>query len=78
MSGVPVPTWPTICAALRAISSRSPNRGKTLRFSAQVAWNGKSSDAMGRCRQAPSYWYWDGALRYHLICKYVLDYYKEH
>ena len=53
-SGVPVPTWPIICAALRAISSRSQNRGKTLRFRAQVAWNGKSSDAMGRCRQAPS------------------------
>ena len=53
-SGVPVQTWPTICAALRAISSRSPNRGKTLRFRAQVAWIGKSSGAMGRCRQAPS------------------------
>ena len=53
-SGVPVPTWPIICAALRAISSRSQNRGKTLRFRAQVAWNGKSSGAMGRCRQAPS------------------------
>ena len=53
-SGVPVPTWPIICAALRAISSRSQNRGKTLRFRAQVAWNGKSSSAMGRCRQAPS------------------------
>ena len=53
-SGVPVPTWPIICAALRAISSRSQNRGKTLRFSAQVAWNGKSSGAMRRCRQAQS------------------------
>ena len=53
-SGVPVPTWPIICAALRAISSRSQNRGKTLRFRARVAWNGKSSGAMGRCRQAPS------------------------
>ena len=53
-SGVPVPTWPIICAALRAISSRNQNRGKTLRFRAQVAWNGKSSGAMGRCRQAPS------------------------
>ena len=40
-SGVPVPTWPIICAALRAISSRSQNRGKTLRFREQVAWNGK-------------------------------------
>ena len=32
-SSVPVPTWPAICAALRAISSRSQNRGRTLRFS---------------------------------------------
>ena len=23
-------------------------------------------------------WYWGGALRYHLICKYVPNYYKEH
>ena len=39
-SGVPVSTWSIICAALRAISSRSQNRGKTLRFiraQAQVA-----------------------------------------
>ena len=54
--GVPRPTWPTLRAALRAITSRSETHGLTFGFGAKVAWNGRSSSAMGRCRQAPLWW----------------------